>query len=67
MAWVLLVAFDDPRNGYFFACMGSKGLPFLREMRDDYVARTKKPFADIPDDETCRTLCCRSTFGGIDS
>ncbi len=43
---------DDPRNGHFFIRMGAKAVPFLREIRDEYL---NKPDAlkDIPDEKTC--------------
>lgn len=42
---------DDPWNGHFFVRMGAKGIPFLREIRDEFL--TKEIMKDIPDKQTC--------------
>ncbi|MDQ6964703.1 MAG: metallophosphoesterase family protein [Mariprofundales bacterium] len=43
---------DDPLNSHFFIRMGRKAIPFLCEIRDNYL----KNSTDLPSDKECRTL-----------
>jgi len=46
---------DDPRNGHFFIRMGKKAIPFLCEIRDNYLSH-KGALNNVPDDQTCHKL-----------
>ncbi|KXF81870.1 metallophosphoesterase family protein [Enterovibrio coralii] len=43
---------DDPRNGHFFIRMGAKAVPFLREIKDEYLSHDGA-MNQTPDKQTC--------------
>ncbi|WP_161957602.1 metallophosphoesterase [Mariprofundus sp. EBB-1] len=43
---------EDPHNGHFFIRMGAKAIPFLLEIRDEYLSDNNALKA-MPDEETC--------------
>ena len=43
---------NDPRNGHFFIRMGAKAVPFLKEIRDEYL-QGKHTLKYIPNRKTC--------------
>lgn len=46
---------DDPLNGHFFIRMGKKSIPFLCEIRDNYLSN-KGAMKGVPDEQSCRKL-----------
>ena len=54
---------DDPRNGHFFARMGAKGLPFLQEIRDNYL-QADDAYEGIPDEDASRTVTAAADLVG---
>ncbi|MBW8190240.1 metallophosphoesterase [Neiella marina] len=44
----------DPRNGHFFVRMGVKAVPFLAEIKRDYL--TESDYQRLPDDDGCARL-----------
>jgi len=43
---------EDPHNGHFFIRMGAKAIPFLREIRDEYLSG-KDALKGVPDEKIC--------------
>jgi len=43
---------EDPHNGHFFIRMGAKAIPFLCEIRDEYLLGAQA-LKGIPDEQTC--------------
>ncbi|WP_157471720.1 metallophosphoesterase family protein [Gilvimarinus agarilyticus] len=46
---------NDPLNGHFFVRMGAKAIPFLQEIRDEYLTGDKA-LAGVPGTQKCRQL-----------
>lgn len=43
----------DPRSEHFFIRMGTKAIPFLKEIAEEYL-QGKQALSDIPEEEECR-------------